>query len=209
MPTNSREGCCSGPPSRWPCSPSPELLILDEPTTALDATTQALVLDLLRELASRIDSTHRPRDPQPGRGRAGVRPSGGDVRGPSAGAGAHGQASSRSPSIPTPQTCSPVRPASERPRVPGRPPSPGCLLVWTTYPRGCTFAPRCPLNQPYCWTADPPARRGGGRPLQRVSALGDPEERAPDDWPAVSLGRRAPAAPAPRASAARADARTS
>jgi peptide/nickel transport system ATP-binding protein len=35
----------------------PELLILDEPTTALDVTTQAVVLDLVAELKKRFDSS--------------------------------------------------------------------------------------------------------------------------------------------------------
>jgi oligopeptide/dipeptide ABC transporter ATP-binding protein len=34
----------------------PELLILDEPTTALDATIQAQILDLLRDLRSRLNT---------------------------------------------------------------------------------------------------------------------------------------------------------
>ena len=38
-------------------STGPELLILDEPTTALDVTTQAVVLDVVKRLKSRLDSS--------------------------------------------------------------------------------------------------------------------------------------------------------
>jgi peptide/nickel transport system ATP-binding protein len=38
-------------------STGPEMLILDEPTTALDVTTQAVVLDLVRRLKSELDSS--------------------------------------------------------------------------------------------------------------------------------------------------------
>ncbi len=47
----------------------PDLLILDEPTTALDVTTQALILDLLEELQRRVRSRHPLHHPQPGSGR--------------------------------------------------------------------------------------------------------------------------------------------
>ncbi len=39
-------------PSPWPIALRPRLLIADEPTTALDVTTQAQILDLLRGLAA-------------------------------------------------------------------------------------------------------------------------------------------------------------
>ena len=38
-------------------STGPEMLILDEPTTALDVTTQAVVLDLVKRLKSQLDSS--------------------------------------------------------------------------------------------------------------------------------------------------------
>ena len=54
--TSSRAGCSSGSSSRsrWP--PNPKLLVLDEPTTGLDATVEASVLDLVRSLQAETNA---------------------------------------------------------------------------------------------------------------------------------------------------------
>ena len=53
--TSSPAGSSSGSRSRWPSLRGPRLLVLDEPTTALDVVTQSAVLELIRDLAVELD----------------------------------------------------------------------------------------------------------------------------------------------------------
>jgi len=59
----------------------PQLLLADEPTTALDATVQIQILLLLRELQRELGMAVILRDPRRRRRCRGVRPHRGDVRG--------------------------------------------------------------------------------------------------------------------------------
>ncbi len=53
---------------------NPQLLIMDEPTTALDVTTEAVILDLVRDLLSDYQHGGPLHHPQPGRGGPHLRP---------------------------------------------------------------------------------------------------------------------------------------
>jgi oligopeptide/dipeptide ABC transporter ATP-binding protein len=126
----------------------PELLIADEPTTALDVTVQAVVLDLFLELQQRTGMalllvTHDVGVAQEMGGRVGVMYAGRLVE---TGAVADVLSRPRHPytrglleSLPTPDT-----PRGRLPVIPGRPPLTGEVAS------GCAFAARCASAQPSC-----------------------------------------------------------
>ena len=130
----------------------PEALLLDEPTTGLDVTTQAHILELLRDLAAErgmamiyvshdLGAIARVCD------RAAVMYAGeivleGTVRAV-LGAPAHPYARGLLASIP--KIASPALPVA----LDGRPPAPGEAM------QGCAFAARCALAEPRCRSERP------------------------------------------------------
>jgi oligopeptide/dipeptide ABC transporter ATP-binding protein len=137
---------------------SPDLLIADEPTTALDVTIEAQILDLLREIRQTLGTaimiiTHDLRVVVNLCDAVAVMYAGkiveaGEVhtifRQPS-----HPYTIGLLNSIPTPGRKAALTP------IPGRPPNLAHL------PPGCSFAPRCPQAMEVCRQQEPEARMIG------------------------------------------------
>jgi len=140
---------------------SPALLIADEPTTGLDATIQAQLLDLLRDRAARRSGallliTHDLGVAAEVCDRIAVLYAGRIVEiGPT-------RSLLDAPRHPYTRGLLDARPrlllgagrAALRP-IPGQPPAPDAGLI------GCRFAPRCPLAGPECLVDEPVLRRVG------------------------------------------------
>jgi peptide/nickel transport system ATP-binding protein len=133
----------------------PQVLIADEPTTALDVTVQFQILGLLRELCDRLGMamlfiTHDLSVVAQLVDRVAVMYAGRLVETASV------EALFRSPAHPYSRgllACMPsLTPHGARPRtIPGQAPGPGAI------PSGCAFAPRCPQVRDICRTDPVPA----------------------------------------------------
>ena len=133
----------------------PDLLIADEPTTALDVTIQAQILDLLRELKARsslsaiVLITHDLGVVAEICDEVAVMYAGEMVeRAPVAALFAR-------PSIPTRSACSARSRGSTAASSISRRSKARCR-TWRAPPPGCRFAPRCPFADERCHRERPP-----------------------------------------------------
>ena len=123
----------------------PKLLIADEPTTALDVTIQAQILELLRKLQEQLGDGHPAHHARSRRRRRDARRRRRHVRRARRRARAGRTTSSRARAIRTRRACSSSIPrpsaARERERLPT---IEGIVPDLRDLPPGCRFADRCP-----------------------------------------------------------------
>ena len=136
--------------------PDPCLLILDEPTTALDVTTQAVVLDLVAELKGRLEAgilyiTHDLAVVARVCDRVAVMYAGEILEeGPVARVYARPRHPYTLGLLASAPRFTPGAAGALPAEIPGALPRPGRL------PPGCVFAPRCAFVRPHCLAGRPP-----------------------------------------------------
>ena len=172
----------------------PQLLVLDEPTTGLDATVEAEVLDLVKALRHETVGRHPAHRPQPGRDPLDVRSGRRDVRRQaSSRRGRRSRGVRRSRSTPTRVgllRCLPRHGVRKDERalftIPGTLPQIGAALP------ACVYVDRCASRRDICRDALPPRVAVIGRsrhPLPpRGPARRDPRPGRPAEESARRLG---------------------
>ncbi len=179
---------------------SPKLLIADEPTTALDVTIQAQVLELMRQLvhdtsAALMLVTHNLGVIAGMAERVAVMYAGRIVE-----EGATADLFARPAH---PYTVGLMHSlADSRSRGRELVPIPGTVPHPSQHPDGCAFAPRCRWRLPRCWTEQPRLTAAAARAGQPGSGTGVHRAAchnpvAPGEVAAGLPGRRLPPAPAP------------
>ena len=139
---------------------NPKLLIADEPTTALDVTIQAQILDLLGELKEEIGHGGDADHARHGRDRRNRAARGGDVRRQGGRGGAGRRSSSARRATPTRRASSArSRGSTWRRRTRQRLEAIGGVVPsLLNPPPGCRFAPRCQFARAECTAETPPLR---------------------------------------------------
>jgi peptide/nickel transport system ATP-binding protein len=172
----------------------PKLIIADEPTTALDVTIQAQILELMKELSQRLGIalvviTHNLGIVARYADRINVMYAGHVVE--------HGNADAIFHAPRHPYTLGLLEsvPRLDRPRVARLATIPGMPPDLRNPPAGCRFAPRCALRAPVCDSE--PALRPVGRPGQlsachRAGEIGPPPRFVPSAPEAARPADRAP-----------------
>ena len=158
----------------------PQLILCDEPTTALDVTIQDQILKLLAAMRERLRRERRVRHARPGGRRPDLRARGGDVRRPGGRDRHRRRRCSASRATPTRSACcarcrASTSCASRSTR------SPASRPTWSSRRRGCRFHPRCPFAQDDCVQRRVPAASASagaaGRPRASTTTCAPEDAR--------------------------------